>query len=75
MKKVHLWFQNHISKLNEELANADSFEKQEIEAELKEAWQMQLLVSDLIDWDEKDENDEFCHNCDWHGSCQSHPKE
>lgn len=54
MKKVHLWFQNHISKLNEELANADSSQKEEIRVELNEAWEMLLLISEFIDWDEEE---------------------
>jgi hypothetical protein len=58
MKKVHMWFRNHIMKLNEELANADSSEKEEIRVELVEAWKMQTIISDYIDWDEKDEDEE-----------------
>ena len=77
MKEVLLWFENHISELNEELANADSYEKTEIEAELKTAIDMKRIILKSIptieEWEK--ENDDFCHECDWHGSCQAHPKE
>jgi hypothetical protein len=81
MQKVLLWFENHISELNEELANADSFEKTEIEAELKTAIDMKRIILKSIptleEWEkDEEENDDFCDQCDWHGgSCQAHPKE
>lgn len=57
MRKVHLWFRNHIAELNEEMANADSFEKEEIRLKLVEAWKMQVIVSDFIDWDDNEEEE------------------
>jgi hypothetical protein len=82
MKKVLLWFENHISELNNSLAFAHSSEKEEIQNELKTAIDMKRIVLKSIptieEWekDEDEENDEFCDQCDWHGgSCQAHPKE
>jgi hypothetical protein len=65
MEKVLLWFQNHIQQLKSAGASAE---------EIKTALEMQFIVSESIDWD-SDEEEPFCHECDWHGSCQAHPKE
>jgi len=48
---------NITSLLNEEMANSDSFEKEEIRLKLVEAWKMQVIISDFIDWDDSEEEE------------------
>lgn len=74
--KVLDWFTNHISQLNEQLGNCESWEAEELQAELETALKMKFIVSSQIPTREEwEEDEEFCHDCDWHGSCQAHPKE
>jgi len=79
MKKIHEFFCNLIVELNVELANADSFDEEDLNLKLKEAWELRMLISEYINWDEDADNvtdeEEFCEQCDWHGSCQAHAKE
>jgi len=76
MKEVLLWFENHISELNEKLANADFLEQLEYQTELISACEMHKIVSDHIDRGFTIDEEKFCDQCDWHGGpCQAHPKE
>jgi hypothetical protein len=66
MKKVHEFFCNLIVELNVELANADSFDEEDLNLKLKEAWELRMLVSEYIDWNVSDHvtDEEFCEQCD-----------
>ena len=49
MKKVYDFFVRLIAEINQEISNADSFEREELDEKLKEATKMWLIVSEYID--------------------------
>lgn len=56
MRKVHEFFCNMIAELNNEIPNINCPEKLgELITKLDEAWELRMIVSQSIDWDDNDE--------------------
>lgn len=54
MRKVHDFFCKLIAELNTEMTSNDHPEKNEIISKLDEAWEMRIILSQLIDWDNEE---------------------
>jgi hypothetical protein len=57
MKAVHKWIYSQILQLEKQLErNSCEKEKEQLETKLEEAWEMFVIVSNNMDWDDYKEN-------------------